>query len=143
MPCLLDIPQDILTHHIGKYLSRKSRISLNQVLPIKHNIIFRFSKHFIDEHHREVIMLKFRSMFRRYDSSTEILKRNNVLYRVVQEIQRPINTILVNEDRFKERTVQKLSEFQDTLLNSSLSIKWYDMFQRQCRKSLEFVLSLS
>jgi len=139
---LMDLPQDILDFNIGKYLDRSSLISLNEVLG-KQSIIYRFSKEFIYSHHRSVLVNKFKSLLRRYETLqySDSLPRYSLLYRVVQEMNKPVNIVLMENVKFKQTVIEKLMEFQTTN-RQNLSLKWYTMFQRQCKKSLKFVLSL-
>ena len=148
---LLALPQDILDFHVGKYLDTISLLNLNEVLPRNQAIIYRFSKDFIASHHQKTIVQKFKSLLFRYEdndlsyslsSPNYLRKRNNLLYRLVQEMSKPINSILLKNEKFKDVLVDKLIEFQATLRYVPLSPKWYLMFQRQCKKSLQFILSL-
>ena len=137
------LPHDVLTYHVGIYLDQQSRINLNEILPRKCAIVYKFSKEFIDSHHRSTTVQKFKSIIGRYEfiPFDDMYTRHKLIYRLLQEVCKPINRILFDVEKFKQTVIDKVIEFQATE-RYSLSSGHFYMFQRQCTKTLQYILSL-
>jgi hypothetical protein len=139
----LDLPQDVLLHNIAPYLDTTH--FLNEILPKSHKIIKKLSKDFIRKHHFDILKEKFKVLIRKCEE-THYEKRYLLIYRVVQELGKPYSSLLLGHQAFRETVINKLIEFQDyenfDMSTPPISFKWFTMFQRCCKKTLEKIILL-
>ena len=129
-----------MTYEIGKFLCKECKLNLNEVLPIRYKIISRLDS---ESHHKKILCEKFRSLFTKYEHLPETQYRYNVLLKIVQELSNPFNFLLLKNEKFKNQVIIKLLEFLDGPRVRCVSEKWFSMFKRQCKKSLDRVLKIN
>lgn len=136
----LDVPQDVLTIELAKFLDSESILALNDAIPSR-RIIRRFPPDFAEAHHIRVCARKWKaSMDRVY--LLDVSKRSLLIYKIVQDIARPVNTLLaLRKPSFMEQIAAKLREFLakqhgGPAENCYYSAKWLRMLHRQCIRTL-------
>jgi hypothetical protein len=67
-----------------------------------------------------------------------------MIYRIVQELGKPFSLPIFAYQSFKHTVINKLIEFQDYenffLPFPPISTKWFSMFKRCCKKTLEKII---
>ena len=136
----LDVPQDVLTKELAGFLDSESILALNEAIPSR-RICRRFPPNFAEAHHIRVCASKWKaSMDRVY--LLDIPKRSLLIYKIVQDLARPVNTLLaLSKPSFLEQLTTKLREFLAKEHGGAAdecyySAKWLRMFKRQCVKTL-------
>jgi hypothetical protein len=132
-----------LHFHLVPFLSSTDLINLNETLPKNYRIIQKFRKQWIHDHHEKVLIEKFTSLMSRADLHKGQEKYYHILYKLVKELNRPINfQLYIQNSKFTNAIINKLDEFifHDLSRIIPISLKWYYMFQRQCKKTLETIV---
>jgi hypothetical protein len=132
-----------LHFHLVPFLSTPDIINLNETLPTWYRIIKKFKKQWIHDHHEKVLIEKFTFLLSRADLHKGQEKYYDILYKLVKELNRPINfQLYIQNSKFTTAIINKLDEFiyHDLSRIIPISIKWYFMFQRQCQKTLETIV---
>jgi hypothetical protein len=139
----IDIPYDVLHFHLVPFLSSVDILNLNETLPTQYRIIKKFKKQWIHDHHEKVLIEKFTLLMSRADLNKGQEKYYHILYKLVKELNKPINfQLYIQNSKFTNALINKLDEFihHDLSRIIPISLKWYYMFQRQCQKTLETIL---
>lgn len=133
---LCKLPQDILQFHIAPYLS--SLTELNECLPQR--VYRKFDTDYAQQHHKSIIVKKWSQMLNNIEhcrNDTRFL----IIYRLLQDLQRPLNAFMYKYDKFKHIMIAKMLEFIESR-DTIISPKFKRMLNRKCSALVQFILSL-
>jgi hypothetical protein len=133
------LPESILVHEISPYLNKNDILNLNEVLPLRYRIIKKFSQDFIVNHHCKLLANKWNGIIKKInaqENSTTNYKRLHNIYKLFQDIVRPVNLIYLEYNtEFKLVLLERLHTF--TLDTNMTPV--YVLLKRLCVKCLEII----
>lgn len=136
---LTRLPQCVLQHCIGPYLSAYERFMVNECLGPKYMLYSKFKQAYCAEHHLQLIIEKVKgSLIAAAD--LEGPKKFCRIYKLVQSFQNPFYAPLFAIDRYRITCLMKLEEF---LLCEVYTPKWMAMFRRLCLKTIAYIQALN
>jgi len=132
---LLSLPQDVLDAHVRGYLDKQSALNFNEAVPSR-RLVRRFPRAYAQLHHENMMIHKWAEMVHAANGSPLSEGRQRKIYRLVQDISRPLNAqVVLNYERFRLTLLQKMEEFLDTA-DAGGSRKWARMFRRLCLRTV-------
>ena len=136
------MPDDILVHEIATFLTREEILQFNEVLPVKARIIKKFSRKFAENHHITTMVDKWTAMIISIngDTSENEYKRLQKIYKVVQDIYKPVNLLIpLRKNNFRLVAIERFNSFENIENNGSL---FHRMIKRLCNKVVHVLKNL-